>query len=146
MGFYIPEVKVQLLRERRMTFETNQIRSADDAAGMMYLYLEGVEREHFVVMLLNTKHKVIGINTVSIGILDASIVHPREVFKPAILAGASGIIAVHNHPSGDPQESPEDIKVTERLVKSGEILGIDVLDHIIIGDNRYVSLKAKGYL
>jgi len=101
----------------------------------------------FVVMVLSAKHIVNAINTVSLGILDASIVHPREVFKPAILSNASSVIVGHNHPSGDPEPSPEDVAVTRRLVDAGKILGIDVLDHIVIGDEgRFVSLKARELL
>ncbi|OFW79013.1 MAG: hypothetical protein A2201_03005 [Alicyclobacillus sp. RIFOXYA1_FULL_53_8] len=146
MGHYIPILKLQLVRERSEKFDVKQIRSADDAARILYEYLDNEDREHFVVMLLDTKHKVTGINTVSIGSLDATIVHPREVFKAAILANASGIIVAHLHPSGDPTPSPEDIAVTRRLLEAGKVLGIDVLDHLVIGDRRYRSLRADGQL
>lgn len=120
---YLPIVKVQLIRDGRLAYETNQIRSAQDATQILCKYLDGTDRENFVVILLNTKHRVLGINTVSVGNLDSSIVHPREVFKPAILANASGIIIGHNHPSGDPTESPEDLAVTRRLSEAGKLLG-----------------------
>jgi DNA repair protein RadC len=84
------------------------------------------------------------IHTVSIGILDSSLVHPREVFKDAILASSASIIVAHNHPSGDPTPSVEDKRVTQRLYEAGQILGIDLLDHIVIGDNKWVSLKQLG--
>jgi DNA repair protein RadC len=84
------------------------------------------------------------INTVSIGILDSSLVHPREVFKNAIVASAASIIVAHNHPSGDPTPSIEDKRVTQRLYEAGQLLGIDLLDHVVIGDNRWVSLKQIG--
>jgi len=96
--------------------------------------------------LLNQKNGIIGINTVSVGNLSSSIVHPREVFKPAIVAGAASIIVAHNHPSGDPTPSSNDIYVTTRLKEAGDILGIAVLDHVIIGDGCYVSLKARDLL
>lgn len=107
--------------------------------------MQGLDRENFVVLLLDTKNKVIGINTVSIGTLNSSLVHPREVFKPAILASAAALILAHNHPSGDPKPSREDIEVTKRLIEAGGLLGIQVLDHIIVGDY-CVSLKEQGYI
>jgi len=94
--------------------------------------------------LLDSKNRVQRINTVSIGILDSSLVHPREVFKDAILASAASIIVAHNHPSGDPTPSIEDKRVTQRLYEAGQLLGIDLLDHIVIGDNKWVSLKQIG--
>jgi len=141
MSNYIPVVKIQMVRESRLVAPSSQIRCPQDAADILYKYLGNEDREHFVVLLLDTKHKVIGINTVSIGSLDSAIVHPREVFKPAILANVSGIIVAHQHPSGDPTPSPEDISVTKRLVEAGRILGIDVLDHIVVGDGTYKSIK-----
>jgi DNA repair protein RadC len=100
--------------------------------------------------MLDTKNRLIGINTVSVGILDSRIVHPREVFKPAILSNAAGIIVGHNHPSGDPSPSVEDTRITKRLHEVGEILGIDLLDHVIVRDGteplRWVSLKERGVI
>ncbi|MBX5437208.1 MAG: DNA repair protein RadC [Alicyclobacillaceae bacterium] len=122
------------------------IRSADDAAGYVMDRLRHLKKEHFVTLHLNTKHCVIGEEIVSVGSLDTSIVHPREIFKSAVKRSASAILCVHNHPSGDPAPSPEDVAVTRRLVEAGRVLGIDVLDHIVVGDGRYVSLKAAGYL
>ncbi len=103
------------------------------------------DREHFLVVMLNTKNRIIGINTVSIGTVNASLVHPREVFKPALIAGASSIIVVHNHPSGDPAPSQEDLAVVKKLVEAGEILGIAVRDSLVIG-NTYFSFREKGLL
>jgi DNA repair protein RadC len=97
-------------------------------------------------LLLDIKNKVIGINTVSIGNLNSSIVHPREVFKPAILSNAASILLAHNHPSGDPEPSREDVAITTRLVEAGKILGIDVIDHLILGDGCYHSLKEAGHM
>lgn len=99
-----------------------------------------------MTLYLDTKHCVIADEVVSIGSLDASIVHPREIFKSAVKRSASAILCVHNHPSGDPSPSPEDIAVTRRLCEAGKLLGIDVLDHIVIGDGRYISLQAQGYM
>ena len=102
------------------------------------------DREVFVAVLIDTRNQVLGINTVSIGSLSSSIVHPREVFKAAILMGAANIILAHNHPSGDPSPSKEDIEITRRLTKAGEILGIEVLDHLILTDTGFLSLKKEG--
>jgi DNA repair protein RadC len=100
------------------------------------------------VALLDRKNRVIGINTVAIGSLTASVVHPREVMKPAILSNAAAIILCHNHPSGDPQPSQEDRVLTQRLVEAGKLLGINVLDHLIIGDGTqaYVSCADQGII
>jgi len=103
-------------------------------------------QEQFRVLLLNTQHAVIREVVVTQGILDASVVHPREVFRPAIVESAAAVILVHNHPSGDPTPSPEDREVTHQLVAAGRILGIPVLDHVIIGDARYVSLVEAGVM
>jgi DNA repair protein RadC len=100
---------------------------------------DGLDREHFLVVGLDAKHAVIGINTVSIGSVTMSIVHPREVFKPLILMNASAVILTHNHPSGDPTPSQEDRALTRRLKDGGELLGIRVLDHVVLGEARYYS-------
>ncbi|HQD76774.1 MAG TPA: JAB domain-containing protein, partial [Bacillota bacterium] len=94
----------------------------------------------------NTRNQVIGVDRVSVGTLNSSAVHPRELFRNAIKRSAASIILVHNHPSGDPTPSREDVEVTGRLIDAGKIIGIDVLDHIIIGDNRFTSFKARGLL
>jgi len=109
-----------------------QIRSSRDAAILFRQHLGAVDREHFLVAMLDQKNKVIGINTVSIGSLTASVVHPREVMKPAILSNAAALVCCHNHPSGAPQPSQEDRALTRRLVEAGQLLGINVLDHIIL--------------
>lgn len=129
---------------QKPTEKKTQIRSADDAAGYFMDRMRYLKKEHFVILHLDTKHCVIGEETVSVGSLDASIVHPREIFKSAVKRSASAILCVHNHPSGDPTPSPEDISVTKRLVQAGKLLGIDVIDHIVVGDGRYVSLHAAG--
>ena len=101
-------------------------------------------QEVFGIVILNTKNKIVAVHEVSRGELNSSLVHPREVFKPAVLHNAAAIICFHNHPSGDPEPSREDMKITERLKNAGEILGISVCDHIIVGDDRFVSLKERG--
>ena len=102
-------------------------------------------KEHFKLILLNPRNKIIGISTISIGTLNASLVHPREVFKDAIMHTAASVVLAHNHPSGDPEPSEDDITITKRLVEAGKILGIEVIDHIIIGKNDYYSFRAKGH-
>jgi DNA repair protein RadC len=101
-------------------------------------------QEHFKLILLNPRNKIIGISTISIGTLNASLVHPREVFNDAITHSAASVVLAHNHPSGDPEPSEDDITITKRLIEAGKILGIEVIDHIIIGKNDYYSFKAKG--
>ncbi|MES9684479.1 hypothetical protein CN514_11540 [Bacillus sp. AFS001701] len=126
--------------------ERFMIKSPDDCAEYMMDEMRFLEQEHFVCLYLNTKNQVIARETIFKGSLNASIVHPREVFKEAFRRSASSIICLHNHPSGDPTPSREDIEVTKRLVECGKIIGIELLDHIIIGEHKYVSLKEKGYV
>ena len=103
-------------------------------------------KEHFKLILLDTRNKIIGISTISIGTLNASLVHPREIFKEAIIHNSASVVLAHNHPSGDPEPSEEDLTITKRLVKSGKILGIEVIDHIIIGKTGFSSFKEKGLI
>ncbi|MGH7740536.1 MAG: JAB domain-containing protein [Candidatus Eiseniibacteriota bacterium] len=123
------------------------IRGPDDVVAIPAIRrLRVAKREHFVVMLLNARHEVESVDTVSIGSLNASIVHPREVFKPALLESAASVVLVHNHPSGDPEPSEEDLSITRRLVECGELLGIGVLDHVIIASRGVVSFRARQLL
>ncbi|WP_097159183.1 RadC family protein [Bacillus oleivorans] len=126
--------------------ERYTIRSPEDGANYVMNEMRFLSQEHFVCLYLNTKNQVLHKQTIFIGSLNASIVHPREVYKEAFRRSAASIICVHNHPSGDPAPSREDIEVTKRLNECGKIIGIELLDHLIIGENRYVSLKEKGYL
>ena len=143
----IPIYRVTLVREGKMPTYESRIRSSASAYTVLQEYLDGVDREHFVVMLLDQKHQVIGINTVSVGSLTASVVHPREVYKPAILSNCAALILGHNHPSGDPQPSKEDRAITQRLKEAGALLGINVLDHLVIGaDGRYFSFADENML
>jgi DNA repair protein RadC len=103
-------------------------------------------KEHFKLILLNPRNKIIGISTVSVGTLNASLVHPREVFKDAIVHCAASVVLAHNHPSGDPEPSEDDLKITKKLVDSGNILDIEVLDHIVIAKNRFKSFKEEGLI
>ncbi len=103
-------------------------------------------KEHFKLVLLNTRNRIIGISTISVGTLNSSLVHPREVFKDALAHSASSIILAHNHPSDDPEPSDDDIAITRRLADAGRLMGIEVLDHIIITRHGHTSLKEKGLL
>jgi DNA repair protein RadC len=147
--YIVPSYKVMLVRDSgesvKMAGKKFAVKNPDDMAEIFRSYLDGVDREHFVVAMLDQKGNVLGLNTVSIGSVSASVVHPREVFKPAIVMGSSSIIVAHNHPSGDTAPSREDIDVTNKLVEGGKLLGIEVLDHVIIGDG-YCSLKARGFI
>lgn len=131
--------EVRLVRSESMPYHAREIRGSDDAIKVCVQILQGVlsdaTAEKFVIVTLDTKHRPIGFHLVTQGTLDASLVHPREVFQHAILANASAIILSHNHPSGDLTPSPEDRAVTARLQKCGELLGIRVLDHIIVGNH-----------
>lgn len=122
------------------------IRGPDDALKILRPRFKDQTRETFLVVLLNARHEVLGIETVSVGSLNASIVHPREVFRPALIHSAAAIILAHNHPSGDAEPSEEDLSITKRLVQVGEIHGIQVLDHVIIAKRGLVSLRARQQL
>lgn len=104
------------------------------------------EKERFFSIMLNTKNKVLGIEEISVGSLNSSIVHPREVFKTAVRKSAASIIVAHNHPSGDPAPSREDVEVTRRLCEAGRLLGVELLDHVIFGDGEILSMKQKGLM
>ena len=129
-------VSLKMVKESSMKY-TTRISSPADVADLVSQYLDNADRENFVVVCLDRKGEPTAIHTVSIGNLHSSIVHPREVFKVAVLSNSASIILAHNHPSGDPTPSTEDLKVTQRIKSAGEILGIDVLDHIIVGDTNY---------
>ena len=124
--------------------EQPSVNSPADAANLLMYEMLNLTQEHLRVILLNTRNRVIGIPTVYVGSLNTSVVRLAEVFKPAIVNNAAAIIVCHNHPSSDPSPSPEDVNVTRSLVKTGEMLSIPVLDHIILGRNRFVSLKERG--
>ncbi|HBL36178.1 MAG TPA: hypothetical protein DD734_00805 [Firmicutes bacterium] len=120
--------------------------SPQEVAGFLIPRLGLLDQEHFLTLHLNTKNRLLGTETISIGTLDASLVHPREVFKAAIRQSSAALILAHNHPSGDPRPSREDLNLTRRLKESGELLGIPILDHVIIGARNYYSLKEEGFL
>lgn len=122
------------------------IRTPSDVARLMKPEIGHLQQEHFVVLFLNTKNHLINKKVVFIGSLNACVVHPREIFNTAIRQSSASIVLVHNHPSGDSHPSREDIDITKRLIESGEIIGIDVLDHVIISRDKFFSLKEQGLL
>jgi DNA repair protein RadC len=122
------------------------IKSPQDVYNLLEPEMRNLDKEHFVCVFLSTKNQVINTEVVSIGSLNAAIVHPREVFKAAIKRSSASLICVHNHPSGDSSPSSEDIQLTNRLVEAGTIIGIEVLDHLIIGSDNFCSLKEKGFM
>ena len=122
------------------------VQTPDEAVKSVQSKLKGKKKEHFYILCLNTRNRVNDTRQVSIGNLDSSIVHPREVFRDAISCLAASVIFVHNHPSGDLEPSADDINLTKRLAEAGELLGIPVLDHIIVGDKGYTSLKSRNLI
>ena len=142
------QIKAALELGRRLMIEPpesrTQIRSPADAANLLLGEMSLLEKEHLRVLLLDTKHYVLGSPTVYIGSVNTTMIRVAEVFQEAIKANCAGIIVAHNHPSGDPAPSPEDVAVTLQLVAAGKLLDIEVLDHLVIGRQRYVSLKERG--
>ena len=141
--------RVVLVKEKVEKYELpRKIRSPEDVykAITAITSIEEEAQEVFGVLILNTKNKIVAVHEISRGTLNVSMVHPREVFKPAILHNAAAIICFHNHPSGDPKPSKEDTEITKRLIEVGKIMEIGIFDHIIVGDDRYISLKERGVI
>lgn len=122
------------------------VRSPEEAAALMIPEMRDLDREHFKAILLNTKNGIVKVVTVAVGSLNAALVHPRELFKAAVVASAAGIILVHNHPTGSPEPSTEDTQLTLRFVKCGELMGIELVDHIVIGGSNFVSMRERGLI
>jgi DNA repair protein RadC len=139
-------VSLKLVKENSFLYPERIVKSPEDAYKLLKKFLVEVDREYFVVVCLDTKNQPTAINVCHIGSLNASIVHPREVLKPAILSNSASILVAHNHPSNDPTPSQEDITVTKRLVEAGEIIGIKVLDHLVVCADKFISLKEIGYI
>lgn len=140
---------LELVRESAKVYEVDRtIRSPEDVMDMAthVLKLDNKTQEHFIVLALSANNQVIGVHTVHIGTVNACIVHPRDVYQRLLLNNATSYVAIHNHPSGDPSPSEEDKMVTKRLVEAGKLIGIQCLDHIIVGHERCLSLKEKGYM
>jgi DNA repair protein RadC len=140
----VPWVRVMLVKDSQAHYHP-AIHSSNEVINLSQDMLS-LDREEFRILLLNAKHQVLGVHTVSIGSLTVSIVHPREVYKAAILANAAAIIGVHNHPSGKPDPSLEDHALTKRLAEAGTLLGITLLDHVIIAQNTHYSFADQGQL
>lgn len=134
--------RAQLAPPRRRA----SVRGPGDVATLLAGRLRHLDREHFCTVLLNTRHEVLEIAGVAVGGLDSAQIHPREVFKDAIRRSAAALVLVHNHPSGDPEPSGDDLRITGRLEQAGRVVGIEVLDHVIVGDGRFVSLRERGVL
>jgi DNA repair protein RadC len=147
--------------EAEKGFEGMDVKNPQSVVKVIRASIKDMKKEHFMLVILNTRNKIIRIENISVGTLNASLVHPREVFNKAIAHTASSVVIAHNHPSGDPEPSEEDLKITRRLIEAGRILGIEVLDHIIIGRNSaksalagenkpekesYCSFKEKGLI
>lgn len=140
-------VSVRLVKESSLMYEPRYVRTPQDAAQLVRDFLAYSDREKVVAVCVDVKNQPTSISTIGLGTLHSSLVHPREVFKAAILSNAAGFILAHNHPSGDLTPSKDDLTVTKRLQEVGDLMGIDLLDHIIMGDNgRYISFREQGLL
>ena len=143
--YAVPRYRITLVREGRATTPSAPLLTSVGAADILRPLFAHVDREQFLVCGLDAKHSIIGVNVVSVGSLTLSIVHPREVFKPLILMNACAWICAHNHPSGDPTPSPEDRVLTSRLRQGADLLGITLLDHLILADERCYSFADQGW-
>ena len=146
MAYRLPRYRVALVREGSCTAEQKTIRTPEDVFAIMGPEYENAVVETAQMLALDTKNKVIGVFTVSTGSLNASIIHPRDIFQRAILSNAASVILVHNHPSGDPSPSPEDIELTRKLMEAGRVMDVAILDHVVIGEGRFESLKERGVM
>ncbi len=143
--YAVPRYRVTLVREGRAIPTAESVHTSEGATAILRPLFDGLDREQFLICGLDAKHKLIGINVVSTGSLNLTIVHPREVFKPLILMNAGAWLCAHNHPSGDITPSPEDRILTKRLREAGELLGITLLDHLILAEERYYSFVDQGW-
>lgn len=139
--------ELKVIRERRSGYAPRRVlRDARSIYDLFQPRFTRADREEFLVVPLDAKNAILGFHVVSVGTLTSSLVHPREVFKLAILANAAALVFVHNHPSGDPSPSAQDVAITKRLAEVGDLVGITVLDHIVMGEGRYVSFAEEGYM
>lgn len=139
-------VPLKLIKESSILFKQRQIYSADDAFDLLKIFLSDKDREHFIVLTLDSSNQPVNINICHIGSLNASLIHPREFMKTAILSSAASIMIAHNRPSGICKPSKADIHVTTLIKQAGDLLGIELLDHLIIGHEQFIYMKRKGYL
>ncbi|MDC4242860.1 DNA repair protein RadC (plasmid) [Clostridium tertium] len=142
----IDVVKVYVKKEQSLQIEKDIIKKPEQVFEVVKNFLGEVDREHLIVIVLDVKNKINSISVASVGTLNSSIVHPREVFKTAILANGASIILAHNHPSGDTSPSKDDINITTRIKECGVLMGIELLDHVILGDEKFISLKNEGII
>lgn len=143
----IPRYTIELIREPTSPYTTPQhYESPHQTFAYLKPILEHQDREHMYGVFLDTKHRIIGMHHIAMGSMNQAIIHPREVFKCAILLNAAALVIAHNHPSGDPTPSTDDRLLTKRLADAGAILGITLLDHLVIGDNRFYSFAEHGTL
>ena len=146
MAYRLPRYRVTLVREGSYSNSSNHIRTPEDVVSILSADYDNAVVETALMLALDTKNKIIGVFTISTGSLNASIIHPRDIFQRAILSNAASVILAHNHPSGDPTPSSEDIELTGKLVEAGKVMDIAILDHVIIGDGKFVSLKERGVM
>lgn len=139
-------VSISMVKESSVLYNGRFINEPKQGVELVKPFLENSDREKLIVVGLDTKNQPTFLETVSVGTLSSSMVHPREVFKSAILGNSASIIMFHNHPSGNSNPSKDDINITTRIFEAGKILGINLIDHIIIGDNEFVSLRENGYI
>ncbi|MBE3573715.1 MAG: DNA repair protein RadC [Moorella humiferrea] len=140
-------VSLRMVREASVMYAARKIHSPGSVVALVGDFLNDADREICLAVYLNNKNEPNAIHVVSVGTLNSSLLHPREVFKAALLCNAAAVILVHNHPSGDPTPSAEDVAVTKKLAEAGEILGIELLDHIVVGrDGYFVSIKERGLI
>ena len=148
--YHIPLYTIKLVRDSSIKTHSKSIRNSDSLNDVARTLFSGLDREHLVVVMLDTKMNMIGVNTVFVGSLNTVAVSVREVFKPAIVSNANAIVLMHNHPSGDPTPSPDDISTTSLIKEAGKMLDIELLDHIIYGEDnngeRFLSMRATGLL
>lgn len=147
MNYRIPVVKLSMIRDGSITTDRRTLSDSHSAAALCRSIIGDNDREEMLAVILDAKHKINAVHSISVGTLSLSLVHPREVFKAAVLCNAAAMIIAHNHPSGDPTPSQEDRLLTKRLRECGELMGISILDHLVIGDaERYYSFADNGVL
>lgn len=142
----LPRVRVELIRDGSVRVPTRSCAHSGDAARIIREHIGGADREQFVVIALDSNNRAIAIHTATVGTLGHALITPREVFKFALLANASAVILGHNHPSGNPRPSDEDIQATKRLASAGQVVGITVVDHVIVTETDYTSMSLAGHL
>lgn len=140
---YIPIVKLKMVKEKGLPYGEKKLDGPEKVVELASLLLDGADREYLLVISVNAKTQPLALEIVSIGSVDTAFAVPRETFKHAVLSNAAGIFLVHNHPSGDCKPSKEDMQITKRMKKAGEILGIPVIDHVVIGEGEFYSLKER---